>query len=101
MIIHHKSDGPAITYFERCPGCGWSIWTRLAGDGRRCCRCRHEWQKPIPKSIECPHCGALHVDEGEWAVKPHKTHLCLSCTKTFTPFDFYTVGVRELPKGTQ
>lgn len=34
-------------------------------------------------SIECPYCGVPHLDEGKFAVKPHKHHLCMSCGKDF------------------
>jgi hypothetical protein len=31
--------------------------------------------KPVPLVLYCP-AGHLHVDEGEWATRPHKTHQC-------------------------
>jgi hypothetical protein len=30
-------------------------------------------------AMSCPACGARHVDEGEWAKRPHHKHLCASC----------------------
>jgi predicted RNA-binding Zn-ribbon protein involved in translation (DUF1610 family) len=33
--------------------------------------------------LKCPHCGIQHVDENEWALKPHKTHLCTQCGGLF------------------
>ncbi len=27
--------------------------------------------------LVCPACGQIHVDEGEWAIKPHRTHRCV------------------------
>jgi predicted RNA-binding Zn-ribbon protein involved in translation (DUF1610 family) len=43
--------------------------------------------------IECPSCGAQHIDEGVWKTRLHKTHLCGRCGHLWRPFDFYTVGV--------
>lgn len=34
---------------------------------------------PVPMRITCPDCGELHIDEGEFATKPHHTHSCQSC----------------------
>lgn len=31
------------------------------------------------RALFCPKCEVQHVDEGEWATRPHHTHLCLSC----------------------
>lgn len=39
------------------------------------------------KYLACPHCGEAHVDAGEFAVKPHRKHLCLACGR-----DFYDEG---------
>lgn len=55
---------------------------------------------PEPKDLFCPSCGLRHIDEGEWATKPHKTHRCVSyqgarsagCGHDWRPFDFATVG---------
>lgn len=33
----------------------------------------------LPLALNCPSCGARHVDEGEWESRPHRTHLCLEC----------------------
>lgn len=65
--------------------------------------------KPVPQVLYCP-AGHQHVDEGEWATKPHKTHLCQRITESdgatpdyktcgleWRPALFPTVGVRELP----
>ena len=30
-------------------------------------------QEPIPMRLPCPSCGALHIDEGEFATEPHHT----------------------------
>lgn len=45
------------------------------------------------KELNCPSCGARHLDTGEWYNKPHKTHLCLECGRTWRPFDHNTRGV--------
>lgn len=47
--------------------------------------------------INCPGCGELHVDEGEWVTKPHHTHACQRCGNTWRPAVVNTVGVRFLP----
>ena len=59
---------------------------------------------PIQMRIHCPArlddgsiCGALHVDEGEFATKRHHTHSCQSCGHTWRPAVVATVGVRFLP----
>lgn len=48
---------------------------------------------PAPMHLSCPQCNALHVDEGEWATRPHKTHQCQSCKYEWRPFDYPTYGV--------
>ena len=30
-------------------------------------------------TLFCPECGHQHIDEGEWATRIHKTHLCSAC----------------------
>jgi hypothetical protein len=52
---------------------------------------------PIPLRLNCPTCGALHIDEGEFATKPHHTHSCQSCGMTWRPAVAPTVGVQFLP----
>jgi hypothetical protein len=52
---------------------------------------------PIPMRIPCPRCGTLHIDEGEFATKPHHTHACQSCGEVWRPAVVATVGVRFLP----
>ncbi len=47
--------------------------------------------------LNCPDCGALHIDEGEFASKPHHTHSCQECGMTWRPAVVHTVGVRFLP----
>lgn len=47
----------------------------------------------VPVSISCPSCGQPHVDKGEWATKPHRTHLCERCGGTWRPYPVATCGV--------
>jgi transposase-like protein len=37
----------------------------------------------IKIQLYCPFCGTQHIDEGWYAVNPHKQHLCFSCGKKF------------------
>ena len=53
---------------------------------------------PIPMVLACPTCHERHVDEGEWATRPHKTHLCSRCGALFRPANVPTVGVAVLPE---
>lgn len=52
---------------------------------------------PIPIRLPCPECHQLHIDEGEFATKPHHTHACQNCGCVWRPAKVYTVGVRFLP----
>lgn len=52
---------------------------------------------PIPMRLTCPICGALHVDEGEFATKPHHTHACQNCGMVWRPAVSPTVGTQFLP----
>lgn len=54
-------------------------------------------QAPIPMRLPCPDCGALHIDEGEFATRPHHTHACQECGAVWRPAVVHTVGVRFLP----
>lgn len=54
-------------------------------------------QQPIPMFLTCPMCSARHIDEGEFATKPHHTHACQGCGLTWRPAIVPTVGVRFLP----
>lgn len=47
--------------------------------------------------LPCEGCGELHIDEGEFATKPHHTHSCQHCGLTWRPCVLNTVGVRFLP----
>ena len=52
---------------------------------------------PVAIRLECPACGELHIDEGEFATKAHHTHACQSCGAVWRPAVVATVGVRFLP----
>lgn len=49
--------------------------------------------KPKPMFLHCPKCGFLHVDEGEWATKPHRKHQCVKCRHEWKPHAYPTVGI--------
>ncbi len=53
--------------------------------------------KPISMRLPCPDCGALHIDTGRFATKPHHTHACQECGAVWRPAIVPTVGVRFLP----
>lgn len=55
--------------------------------------------QPIPMLLWCPAhgCGARHIDEGDFATKPHHTHACQSCGMVWRPAIVPTVGVAFLP----
>lgn len=36
-----------------------------------------------PKVIHCSHCNRLHLDEGIYAVTPHRKHMCMYCGRDF------------------
>ncbi len=48
-------------------------------------RVEAEWQKgpgepePTAKALWCTHCGRPHVDDGEWATRVHREHVCTHC----------------------
>lgn len=44
-----------------------------------------EQSGPVPLYLTCPKCNARHIDEGEFATKPHHTHSCQSCGLTWRP----------------
>lgn len=54
-------------------------------------------KKPIPMLLWCPSCGQRHVDEGEFATKPHHTHACQGCGMVWRQAVAPTVGVWFLP----
>ncbi len=52
---------------------------------------------PIPMLLWCPLCHERHVDQGEFATKPHKDHSCQRCGLTWRPAKVPTCGVQFLP----
>lgn len=52
---------------------------------------------PVPRILHCPSCRHRHIDEGEWATRPHCKHLCLVCGHIWQPAPTPTVGVARLP----
>lgn len=52
---------------------------------------------PVPMILTCPICLHRHIDEGEWATKPHHTHACQDCGLPWRPAVVNTVGVQFLP----
>lgn len=52
---------------------------------------------PVPVVIYCPACQTKHIDEGEWATRPHKTHKCQNCSLEWRPFPYATVGIVGAP----
>lgn len=52
---------------------------------------------PIAMLLWCPQCGQRHIDEGEYASKPHHTHACQHCGMVWRPALQHTVGVQFLP----
>lgn len=55
--------------------------------------------KPVPilMRLPCPACHELHIDEHEFAQKPHHTHACQHCGNCWRPAIVPTCGVRFLP----
>lgn len=53
--------------------------------------------EPIPLLLTCPHCATRHIDKGEYATKPHRTHACQHCGCLWRPANVPTVGVLFLP----
>jgi len=51
----------------------------------------------IPMLLICPECKCRHIDEGEFATKPHHTHACQYCGMVWRPAIGPTIGVRFLP----
>lgn len=48
--------------------------------------------------LYCPNCGHLHVDIGEWAVRPHHNHLCALCERVWDEGHYsFGVNLSEVP----
>jgi hypothetical protein len=52
---------------------------------------------PVPMLLWCPGCGERHIDEGDFATKPHHTHACQGCGMVWRPAIGPTCGVQFLP----
>ena len=60
-------------------------------------------QEPIPMLLWCPRCHKQHVDVGEFATRPHRTHRCTDedgvpggCGQEWRPANVRTIGVAAL-----
>lgn len=51
---------------------------------------------PIPMLLDCPDCFLAHIDVGEWATRPHRTHKCVHCGNEWRPANVPTRGVQAL-----
>ena len=58
---------------------------------------RAEPMEPIASLILCPRCFFQHIDEGEFATRPHTSHSCQECGLTWKQAMIATVGVKFLP----
>ena len=58
-----------------------------------------ERRAPVPMLMWCPMCHTRHIDEGEFATRPHHTHACQNkkCGFVWRPSINTTVGVQHLP----
>lgn len=54
-------------------------------------------ETPVPMIMACPECCERHIDQGEFAERPHHTHACQACGFVWRPAIVATVGVRFLP----
>ena len=63
-------------------------------------------RKPVPMILHCPACHRQHIDTGEFATRPHRTHRCeventadgaQGCGYEWQPALVPTVGVLCLP----
>lgn len=110
--LHRAAEAtPTLTYNDR----DWEIIWRFAealgfeaGEPQltvarvlgRASDAKRAWlaaSAPVPMRLNCPECGELHLDEGEFATKSHYTHSCQKCGLTWRPAVVATVGVRFLP----
>lgn len=86
------------------------------GERTDCSGCREDatQDKPLQMVMYCP-AGHQHMDEGEWATRPHKTHQCqemvlcdrceasedhmcegrVLCGLEWRPMDRPTVGIKS------
>lgn len=94
----------------KCLKCGYtgSGWMELVDGEFQCGKCGHPVlaklkemgacsNVPVPMIMYCPMCHERHIDEQEFATKPHHTHACQYCGHVWRPAIVPTVGVRFLP----
>lgn len=72
-----------------------AVGSQLSSEAARQ-ECREKAQ-PIPLLLACPACNERHIDKGEYATKPHRTHACQHCGCLWRPANVPTVGVLFLP----
>ena len=80
--------GHPMTNSCYCPECELSQPVRMSD-------AETEARLPKPMILHCPECHVQHLDEGEWATRPHKTHQCQNCKHEWRPFPYPTVGVAQ------
>lgn len=51
---------------------------------------------PVRMRLRCEMCGHLHIDKGEFALRPHKRHQCEKCGLIWQPTLIATIGVKFL-----
>jgi hypothetical protein len=94
-----QSRAKVSTYAEWCNECGaiavgnsaWQMPKRSANSLQALVL------SPVPMILRCHYCGMRHIDEGEFATKPHHTHACQHCGECWRPAIVPTVGVWFLP----
>ncbi len=84
---------------DKCPNCDtplWHMtWKQHAKDLERALE--RMMAPAVPMILTCPSCSGRHIDEGEFASKPHHTHACQNCGMVWRPAIVPTVGVQFLP----
>ncbi len=69
-------DGEGLSTHEKCRAChGTGLDEHFAALRERC----------IYLELWCSHCGKQHIDKGDLALDPHKSHLCNYCSRLFVP----------------
>lgn len=97
-LVYRRTD--TLCYFcngTRCPHTPERPCTVTGMRSGIRCWCNGPDREPSEKrALSCPDCDAPHVDEGEWATRPHKTHLCGTCGHEWRPAEHYTVGIQTV-----
>lgn len=62
-----------------------------------CEACKGAEAGPMAALLWCPFCNIQHIDEGEWATRPHHTHLCHACGEKWR-VEPYFYGVEAPPQ---